>query len=335
MPSTKKVCVGVAGCGNVARKLHLPWINATRGIQASALFDVVEERAQSLREELAPRATVFDDYDAMLASGINAVAICTPNYLHASLSIRALEAGLHVLCEKPMAGTVADATRMIEAAERTGRVLHINQTLRYHPLWHRVKALSHPKHIGELSHMRFLRAGYLNPASVERPDRKWFFTRKAQGGILLDLGIHAADLMLWIGGEVAEVAAFTDTSGHGMEATDNARALFRFENGATGVLEMSWTMPAGTGQTEIYGTRGRLRVVDRSVEMTRKTARGERTTRHPRYRRCTTSYRAFMKAVRGDAPSPTPGELGRRALAVCEAISLSGRQGRFITPASL
>ena len=330
MPGTKQIRIGVVGCGNVARQLHLPWINATRGIRAAALFDVVAERGRELRNDLAPEAKLFDDYDAMLKSGINAVAICTPNHLHARLSIRALEAGMHVLCEKPMAGTVADATRMIEAAERNGLVLHINQTLRYHPLWRRVQRLSRPKHIGELSHMRFLRAGYLDPASVERPDRKWFFTQKAQGGILLDLGIHAADLMLWIGGRVTEVAAFTETSGRGMKTPDNARALLRFENGATGVLEMSWTMPAGAGHTEIYGARGRLRVVERSVELTRRTARGECAKLHPRYRRCTTSYRAFVKAVRGEAPSPTPGELGRRALAVCEAISQSGKNGSLV-----
>ena len=336
MAKRRGIRVGVIGCGRIARTMHVPRLNAIRGVKVTALFGRSRERVEAFRADCAPDADIYDDLDAMLASGLDAVTVCTPNHLHAAQSVKALRAGLHVMCEKPMAGTVRDATRMIAAARKAGKVLHINHTLRYHPMYKLLARLCRPERIGKLIHVRRLSAGVANPAMME-PNQKWFFEKASQGGVVLDLGIHMADIMLWIGGPITEVAAFADSRMEESDATDNAGALFRYRNGATGVLELSWTTPAGGSLIEVYGEKGRVRMgfSDKALELTRATSRGSRTTLHTPVKRGRSSWQAFVDAIRGKAPSPTPGELGRNTLAICEAIAQSGETRRFVKVRSI
>jgi len=327
-----QIRIGVVGCGKIAKVTHVPRFNAVRGAEVVALCDSDAKRMKALQTEHAPDAELFTDFGKLLRSGLDAVSICTPNDLHRPMTVAALRAGLHVLCEKPMAGTLADANRMIAAAEKAGKVLHINQSLRYHPLYVTVADLVHKGRIGRPIHVRCIRAGGRRPDKGWSPGARWFVSKEHQGGLVLDIGIHMADLLKWIGGDIVQVAALVDTRTRGIDVPDNVSALFRFADGGTGVLELSWTLPAGGGLLEIYGAEGRIRMgfSEQPIELTRTGGKTPRTT-FPRLKAgVRNSFQCFIDAVKGRAPSPTPGELGRDALALCDAMVKSGERRTFV-----
>ncbi|HEO71810.1 MAG TPA: Gfo/Idh/MocA family oxidoreductase, partial [Candidatus Hydrogenedentes bacterium] len=167
------------------------------------------------------------------------------------------------------------------------------------------------------------------------PGAKWFVSKAAQGGLVLDLGVHMADLLRWIAGDVAEIAAYVDTRAKRIDVPDNFSALLRFESGATGVLELSWTIPCGGMLIEVYGTKGTLRhgfAGDRPLELIQPAGNeGRPRVSYPKPRsKAKNSQQCFLEAIRGKMASPTPGELGRDAVALCEAIAKSGETGRFV-----
>src|SRR5690606_32710388 len=195
--------------------------------------------------------------------------------------------------------------------------------------------------IGAVQHVRCIRAGGSLPNEGWSPGADWFVSRAAQGGLLLDIGIHMVDVMRWIAGEVQQVAGTLHQRSPRIDVPDNVCALIQFDSGCTGSLELSWTFPVGAGLLEVYGTAGRIRLgVPDAPEQTPVelvTIRdGEAVTSYPPLvSPDADSYASFIRAVRGEAPSPTPGELGRDALAICLAIEQSSRTGRFVDVASL
>ncbi|OPZ14402.1 MAG: hypothetical protein BWZ10_01919 [candidate division BRC1 bacterium ADurb.BinA364] len=130
------------------------------------------------------------------------------------------------------------------------------------------------------------------------------------------------------------MAAVTDSRLERIDCLDNMAALMDFESGATGTLALSWTMPTGGYTLEIHGTEGSIRMQSLSgenpVQLTVKGPKGMATTFPKLKQRVKSSYRCFVEAVQGKAPSPTPGELGREAIALCLAIMQSGETGRFV-----
>jgi len=328
------VRLGIAGCGRIAEVAHLLGLSRIKGVRIVALMDTDPAKVRRLRE-LAPGARVFTDYDAFLDDGLDAVSICTPNHLHSPMAVKALHRGLHVLCEKPIAGTLEEASGMIAAAHDAGRILHINHSLRYHPHYATVAQLVHQGAIGTVQHVRCIRAGGSLPNESWSPGADWFVSRAAQGGLLLDIGIHMVDLMRWIAGEVRQVAGSLHRRSARIEVPDNVCALLQFEAGCTGSLELSWTFPVGAGLLEVYGSAGRIRLgaadapQQTPVELVTLRHGEETTTYPPLVTRIPDSYECFIRAVTGRSPSPTPGELGRDALAICLAIERSHQSGRF------
>jgi predicted dehydrogenase len=315
--------VGVVGCGKIATVSHVPRFHAVKGATIVALCDLDLQKAAALRDANGVKAELFSDYGAMLRSGLlDAVSICTPNVLHAPMTLAAFKAGLHVLCEKPMAATLPEATRMIDAARQAGKVLQINQSLRYIPLYVTLASLIRSGSIGTPTHVRCLRASANTPDVGWSPGASWFVQRASQGGIILDIGIHMADMMKWYLGEVTEVTAFVDTRKPGIDVPDNVVALFRFKQGGSGTLELSWTTPTGGGLLEIYGTKGTIRsgFGKEPIELTR--VRGaNKVVSYPEVKNSVKdSFEGFLAAIAGKRPSVTPGELGRDALAICDAM---------------
>src|SRR6185436_3869329 len=122
MPSSTPVKYGVIGCGAIAQRRHLPECAANPNSKVGAVADPVKERVEEIAAKYG--ATAYTDYKEMLKDpSLNAIVVCGPNTLHASQSIEALQAGKHVLCEKPMATTRADAQAMIDTAKKTGKYL--------------------------------------------------------------------------------------------------------------------------------------------------------------------------------------------------------------------
>ena len=116
----RKLRAGIVGCGGIANGKHLPAMKRNGHFEIVAFCDLIEERAQKAKEEYGtPDAKVFTDYQELLKEDLDAVYVLTPNNAHAPVSIAAMEAGKHVMCEKPMAKTYAEAKAMVETAERT------------------------------------------------------------------------------------------------------------------------------------------------------------------------------------------------------------------------
>ena len=132
--SATPVRIGIIGCGKIATCSHIPGFLKAPATQVTALFDTERPRAEAAQKSLAPGAAAFTEYEALLKSeAVDAVSVCTPNFLHHPMTLAALKAGLHVLCEKPMAATLSEADEMIRAAKKARRVLQINQSCRYSP----------------------------------------------------------------------------------------------------------------------------------------------------------------------------------------------------------
>lgn len=332
----RKLRVGIIGCGKIANADHVPGYLRTPGAEIVALLDIVPAKMEALNAKHGLSAQPYTDLATFLNSGLNAVSICTPNSLHCPQTLAALKAGLHVLCEKPMAAVTAEATRMVDAAARAGKVLQINQTLHYLPVYAKMAETVQAGVIGEVIHVRCLRCGGNTPDVGWSPGAKWFVSKAFQGGVVLDIGVHMAELMQWVAGDIAEIAAYVDTRKPGIDVPDNASVLMRYASGATGMLTLSWTMPVGGGFFEVYGTKGTLRQGfasgPESFEVILKNGKaGKRKTVHPKPKpHMKNSQQRFIEAIDGKSPSPTPGELGREAIALCQAIQQSGETGRMV-----
>ncbi|MFS0781882.1 Gfo/Idh/MocA family protein [Bacillus sp. 1P06AnD] len=261
----KKLNVGIIGCGSIAKHRHLPEYNANPAVHIAAVCDINEERAMEMATKY--QATPFKDYQSLISnSDIEAVSVCTPNYLHAPIAIAALQSGKHVLCEKPIATSEEDALRMIEAARHSGKKLMIGHNQRF------VKSHTLGKEIiesGKLGAIHSFRTtfGHGGPESWSADgENSWFFSKeKAHLGSLGDLGIHKADLIRFLlNEEITEAAAFVETIAKtNCTVDDNAVCIVKTESGIIGTLSSSWSYTgAEDNSTILYGENATMRLED-------------------------------------------------------------------------
>ena len=261
----RKLKVGVIGCGSIARYRHLAEYQAHENVEITAVCDVVQERALEMAEKFG--AAAYTDYQELLKNGeIEAVSICTPNALHAPMSITALQSGKHVLCEKPMATSLAEAEAMIEAAKVNKKKLMIAHNQRFVPSHDKAHELIQAGDLGRIYSFRTA-FGHGGPEgwSIDGAN-SWFFDKKqAFIGAMGDLGVHKTDLMRFLlNEEFTEVAAFIETNAkQNTEVDDNAVFILKTENGIIGTLAASWSYGAKEdNSTIIYGEKGILRLED-------------------------------------------------------------------------
>lgn len=261
----RKLKVGVIGCGSIARYRHLAEYQAHENVEITAVCDVVQERALEMAEKFG--AAAYTDYQELLKNGeIEAVSICTPNALHAPMSITALQSGKHVLCEKPMATSLAEAEAMIEAAKENKKKLMIAHNQRFVPSHDKAHELIQAGDLGRIYSFRTA-FGHGGPEgwSIDGA-HSWFFDKKqAFIGAMGDLGVHKTDLMRFLlNEEFTEVAAFIETNAkQNTDVDDNAVFILKTENGIIGTLAASWSYGAKEdNSTIIYGEKGILRLED-------------------------------------------------------------------------
>lgn len=268
------VKVGIIGCGGIANGKHLPSLAKQKDVEIVGFCDIVEERAQEAAATYGvPGAKVYTDYHALLKDpSIVAVNVCTPNDSHADITVAALEAGKHVMCEKPMAKTSEGARRMVEAAKRTGNKLTIGYQNRYRPDSQYLKRLCAR---GDLGEIYFAKAHAIRRRAV--PTWGVFLDEEKQGGgPLIDIGTHALDLTLWMMDNYKPKTVLGTSYhklGHKKDAAnawgpwdpakftveDSAFGFIVMENGATIVLESSWalnTLQTGEALCTLAGTEG-------------------------------------------------------------------------------
>lgn len=257
--------VGVIGCGKIAQLRHLPEYSGHKHVRVAAVCDRTLARANKIGNAYGAKA--YTDYRELLAhEELDAVSVCLPNMLHAPVSIAALEAGKHVLCEKPMATSEAEAVAMIEARNRSGKLLMIGHNQRLMPPHKKAKEILTSGMLGRVITFRTA-FGHGGPEnwSVEGAGG-WFFQKsKAFVGAMGDLGVHKTDLIRYLlGEEIVEVGAFTGTlQKQNTDVEDNAVCILRTESGVIGTLAASWTYrPSEDNSTVLYCEKGTLRLID-------------------------------------------------------------------------
>jgi UDP-N-acetyl-2-amino-2-deoxyglucuronate dehydrogenase len=254
----KKIRFAIIGCGRIAQR-HATHIN-NRGIVA-AVCDVVKEKADQLAKEY--NAIPYYDIDELLKSeaGLDVVSICTPNGLHAEHSIKALQAGCHVLCEKPMALRVEDCEMMIRAADKAQKRLFIIKQNRYNPPVAAVKKALDEGRLGKIYNVQ------LNCFWNRRIDyyaNSWKGTLRLDGGTLFTQFSHFIDLLYWMLGDIIEVRSMMHNYAHhgSIEFEDTGVALLRFANGAMGAINYTVNSYEKNmeGSLTIFGEKGTVKI---------------------------------------------------------------------------
>lgn len=263
--------IGIIGCGKIAQVRHIPEYLENGQARLLGFYDLNRDRAQKLADTY--RGKAYDSYEELLQNpDIRAVSVCAANSAHAAITIDALRAGKHVLCEKPMATTLEDCEAMVEAAKVAGRVLMIGQNQRLTRAHQMARQMVEDGVIGEILSFRTT-FGHGGPEtwSIDAGASTWFFDPKqAVMGAMVDLGIHKTDLLQYLTGQpIVETTAKMvtidkkDPSGNLIGVDDNAICIYRLKNGAVGTMTASWTFYGREdNSTVLYGTKGILRIYD-------------------------------------------------------------------------
>ncbi|MCL2218145.1 MAG: Gfo/Idh/MocA family oxidoreductase [Defluviitaleaceae bacterium] len=265
---------GIIGCGGIAEGKHMPNIQKTGLVEMVAFCDIIEARAKkAFKEYGAKDAKVYTDYRKLLQdASLDIVYVLTPNKSHSFITIDALEAGKHVMCEKPMAKTSKEARAMVEAAKRTGKILTIGYQNRFYAESQHIKQAAERGDFGEIY---FAKAHALRRRAV--PTWGVFLNEEEQGGgPLIDIGTHALDLTLWfmdnykpksvmgnvykkLNGNGVCGNAFGEWNPKEFTVEDSAFGFITMENGATISLESSWALnmiDCFEAKSTICGTKG-------------------------------------------------------------------------------
>jgi predicted dehydrogenase len=274
------VRIGIIGCGGIANGKHMPSLSKLKNVQLVGFCDIIESKAiEAAKKYGTEDAKVYTDYKELLKDvSIEVVHVLTPNREHSFITIDALEAGKHVMCEKPMAKTSAEARAMLETSKRMGKKLTIGYQNRYRDDSQYLNAVCRE---GDLGNIYFAKAHAVRRRGV--PTWGVFLNEEEQGGgPLIDIGTHALDLTLWMMDNYKPKYA-VGTTYHELADTKNAAnpwgswdpekftveaAAFGFivmENGATIILESSWalnTLQHKTDATTLCGTKAGADMMD-------------------------------------------------------------------------
>ncbi len=245
----KRLRIGIIGCGAITSRVHIPDYAVCPEAELVAFCDVAKKRAKGLAKSFAPKAGVYTDYEKMLAeANLDAVTIGLPNALHAPAALAAIEAGCHVLVEKPMAASLEECQRMIDAAKAAGVLLMVSQLQRLTGVHRKAKEVLDEGKLGKILHVSAM-FGHAGPEDW-CPEAKWFFSKKdARFGAMADLGVHKADLIRYLTGkEVAEIGAFYERlEKKDCDVEDNFVSCLKFTDGTVGTLAASWTVKGERG----------------------------------------------------------------------------------------
>ena len=344
--------VGVIGVGGIART-HMPGWAASPHAEVIAGADIVPAALEAWGAQHGVSKLDTDSAAIINDPDIDIIDVCTPNSYHADLSIAALEAGKHVICEKPLAPTPGEVQRMIDARDASGKMLMTAQHFRFAGTSKALKAEIDAGALGEVYHAR---SWMLRRAGI--PTSLAFLARQhSGGGACIDIGVHILDLTLWMMGNPKPVSVTGVARKHlanipgafgrwprfgplpdGMDVEEMAMAFVRFETGATLVVEISWLLHHDIDgedmQMWLYGDKGgshwpkceiydtnyeRMQLFNRKLKLTPPLA-------EPHAQECI----EFAQAIVDGAPSPVPAEQSLQVMQVLNAIYESQETGREV-----
>ena len=335
--------IGIIGAGKIVRVRHLPETQMNPHAEVSAVCDIVKSRAEEMAKKYNCKA--YTDYSQMLLDPkIDAVIVAAPNTTHAEMTVAALKAGKHVMCEKPMATTLAEGQAMLIAARETGKQLMIAHNQRLEPANIKAREIIQS---GKLGRILSFTSVFGHPGceywAIDGEDT-WFFKKDIAGlGVLGDLAVHKLDLMRFIlDDNYSEVTAMMGTQaktypdGGLIDVEDNAMCILKTQKGALGTFIASWTYQKEDNSTTIYGEKGVMQIyVDPNfpliVHFDHETGEyfqvGKKSTNVEQVKSGIVD--AFVDALVRGVDVPIPGIEGYRALEAvisCQQAAESGQR---------
>ncbi|MFQ3549717.1 MAG: Gfo/Idh/MocA family oxidoreductase [Armatimonadota bacterium] len=328
--------VGIIGTGGIARGQHMPAIKKVEGVKILAVSDVNEDSAKSAAEEFDVNH-VFTDYKKMLdMDELDAVHICTPNFLHMPPAVEALNAGKHVIVEKPIARNAIEGQMMVDAAKKNGKVFMVAQNYRFSSEAQTLKRFIDAGELGEIYFSRVL-------ALRRRGIPSWgVFTDKEKqgGGPLIDIGVHVLDLAMYLMGHPKPISAsgqtFTkigNTPGHvgvwgpwdhtNYTVEDYAAGFIRFDNGTSMILESSFAANLGEEKMNValMGTKGGAETGPLKIFSEKYETLIDITPAHmPKINSYEVEVKGFYDAIRNNAEPPVTGEQALNVMKILDAL---------------
>ena len=340
-----KVGIGVIGVG--IGRLHMQGYAECPEAQIVAVCDVNEERARQAAEEFKiPH--VFTDYKKMLKlKDIDAVSVCTPNYLHAPITIAAFQAGKHVICEKPLAMNPKEGEAMVAAGKKAGKLFMTAFNNRFRGDTQVLKRFIED---GELGDIYFAKTGWIRRKGIPGMG-SWFTTKsKSGGGPLIDIGVHVLDLALWLMGNPKAISVTGSTyamfgpkgegrggwgiaeKDGGFDVEDLAAAFIRLDSGATLLLEASWASHVKQDliYTNLMGTKGGADVDPLTIY---KDIQGMPVDITPKYQEVSghiMEVKHFVDCLVNGTKLISTGEHGLEVTRILDAIYKSAETGKEI-----
>ena len=346
MSKSKNETIGIGVIGTGIGRLHIQGYAQCPEAKVLAICDVNEERARKTAEEFGI-PNVFADCGKMLKmAGIDAVSVCTPNCLHADMTIAAFEAGKHVICEKPLAMSPKEGEAMVAAGKKAGKVFMTAFNNRFRGDTQVLKKFIEK---GELGDIYYAKTGWVRRKGI--PGMGSWFTAKSKsgGGPLIDIGVHVLDLTLWLMGNPKAVTVTGSTYAMfgpmgegrggwgvaekgGFDVEDLAAAFIRLDTGATVMLEASWAshIKGDLIYTNLHGTKGGAEFDPLRVYKDIHGAPVEITPSFPNQSGHLMEIRHFVDClVNGKEPIAT-GEHGLEITRILDAIYRSAETGKEI-----
>jgi predicted dehydrogenase len=322
-----ELTVGLLGAGLIAG-VHAHAYRASPGVRLVAVADPVPGKADRIADQYD--AKVVPDLETMLDLGVDVVDVCTPPTAHADATVTALEAGRHVICEKPIARTMAEARRVVDAADAAPGLLMIGHVSRFEPDHKAARDLVVAGEIGDARMLKHSTTSSL-PGWTEAG---WLADPSTSGGPLVDQAVHSFDYARWVlGGRAVRVHSMASDSAAG--PSTYALATVRYDNGAIAHVECGWAHPPARGfklTAEIVGSQGRLSwSYDHMMSGVLYPLDGE-----PEWwdalsdRGFTLELRTFFDAMRSGGPAPVPAREAMESLRTALAAQESVRAGRTV-----
>jgi predicted dehydrogenase len=325
-----EVKIGLIGCGNMGSGL-IKNCSKLDNVKVTGVTDSVAEKAVKLADELGVQA--FNSQSEMLESpDLDAVIVAVPNFLHAETSITAAKCGKHVFCEKPMALTVAECDKMIQAAKDSNVKLMIGQVLRYLPVFNKMKEIIDS---GVLSDPFSIYISRLSGGSWGNPQH-WRMKSELCGGVLYEVSVHELDYMRYICGEVDSVSAYAGNylQSDNRDYEDTIHVNLHFKNGGIGTLITGQCSSMGGYEGKIHCKKGTIHFDNGRSLVKYKPFDGEIVDlgsedmkTEPGIRR---ELRYFIESVVEDKEPAIPGEEGRKNIEVIQAAYISVKEGHTV-----
>lgn len=347
MKNEKLVRVGVLGGGAISQRRHLPEYSANIHAVIAGMYDPNLNRAEELCETYGGK--VYGSMEELIADPtIDAVSVCTPNVMHADCTIKALEAGKHVLCEKPMALNLSEAKRMLEAEKASGKILMLGHNQRLIKAHMKAREILMDGMIGKplFFQCNFKHSGPESWSVDGKTKNLWFFDKsKANFGVMGDLGAHKIDLIRFLTNEeISEVFATEltldkrNSDGNLIELDDNVVTEFKMESGMPGIMHFSWTNYGNEdNSTVIYGDKGVMKIFGDYANDIVLEMRDGSTVRYDIGAIATNTHQTksgvideFIASIIEDRKPIVRGIDGHNTIAVIEACEKSNRDGCWV-----